>query len=327
MDKIPKFNEFKKYLIFNTTKLNLIIFIFHLFLVQIFFLIKKPIVFVFSYFALYLFVLLVVKINMKNRLLIMAFLQIVFIGSILNFLISQIIQDSILEIGLFYLIILIFSFFVFINQSRTSQYTKSIGLAIHLNKDLNLSHLWKKFQNTIDFIHLDYIDEEFAPDNIAKNLPVVHEIKNRWPDKLIQLHIMSKDYKNVINKLNEKNIDYYIHEEFINLNSFVLKDNLGAVITTQTNDSRIEEIMRTFRKIIILCVERPGYSGQKFDNKIVNKMRTVNNLKNNHVITLDGGMNPKIAKKFNFEFIAASSSLMNTKLPFLHIALYQLKIQ
>tara|TARA_B100000963_G_C22577833_1_gene649379 strand:- start:373 stop:1353 length:981 start_codon:yes stop_codon:yes gene_type:complete len=326
MDKIPKINEFKKYLIFNTIKLNLIIFIFHLFLVRIFSK-EEPIVFMFSYFALYLFVLLALRINMKNRLLLTSFLQIVFIGSILNFLISQLIQDRILEIGLFYFLMLIFSFLIFIYQSRTSQYTKSIGLAIHLNNDLNLSRLWKKFQNTIDFIHLDYIDEEFASDNIAKNLPVVYEIKNLWPDNLIQLHIMSKDYKNVINKLNEKNIDYYIHEEFINLNSFKLDDNLGAVITTQTDESRIEEIMRTFRKIMILCVEKPGYSGQKFDNKIVNKIHTVNNLKNNHVVTLDGGMNPKIAKKFNVELIAASSSLMNTKLPFLHIAHYQLKIQ
>ena len=326
MDKIPKINEFKKYLIFNTIKLNLIIFIFHLFLVRIFSK-EEPIVFMFSYFALYLFVLLALRINMKNRLLLTSFLQIVFIGSILNFLISQLIQDRILEIGLFYFLMLIFSFLIFIYQSRTSQYTKSIGLAIHLNNDLNLSRLWKKFQNTIDFIHLDYIDEEFASDNIAKNLPAVYEIKNLWPDNLIQLHIMSKDYKNVINKLNEKNIDYYIHEEFINLNSFKLDDNLGAVITTQTDESRIEEIMRTFRKIMILCVEKPGYSGQKFDNKIVNKIHTVNNLKNNHVVTLDGGMNPKIAKKFNVELIAASSSLMNTKLPFLHIAHYQLKIQ
>ena len=106
MDKIPKINEFKKYLIFNTIKLNLIIFIFHLFLVRIFSK-EEPIVFMFSYFALYLFVLLALRINMKNRLLLTSFLQIVFIGSILNFLISQLIQDRILEIGLFYFLMLI----------------------------------------------------------------------------------------------------------------------------------------------------------------------------------------------------------------------------
>ena len=138
---------------------------------------------------------------------------------------------------------------------------------------------------------------------------------------------MASNYKDVINKFADEELEYFIHEEFIKESSNVFSENIGVVITTKTKESRIKEIMNKFNKIMILCIDKPGYSGQKFNEDIVKSINIVSNLVNNHEIILDGGINPKIGRKFNVDSLVSASSLESSKYPFFHVLKYQLKKQ
>ena len=75
-------------------------------------------------------------------------------------------------------------------------------------------------------------------------------------------------------------------------------------------------MIQTFNNIMILCIDKAGESGQEFSEKydsIIKKIIDLTKNKNNK-ITLDGGMTPNIASKYNVaEVVTASSVLGNPK--------------
>ena len=221
------------------------------------------------------------------------------------------------------LILVIFNKIIFINPDKF----RDLGIALHLNNKLNVIDKYKKIKNNPDFIHLDYISNEIAPNNESINTELISTIKNTWPNKNIQIHIMAKNYQDVINEIGDEGLDYFIHEEFLKENLDVFSENIGVVITTKTNKSRIEEIMSKFNKIMVLCIDKPGYSGQKFNEDIAKSINIISNLSSHHEIILDGGINPEIARKFNVDSLVSASSLESSKYPFFHVLKYQLKKQ
>ena len=49
-------------------------------------------------------------------------------------------------------------------------------------------------RNYADFLHLDLIDETINKKNVSTDLRVLEQVIELWPNKDIQLHLMSTNY-------------------------------------------------------------------------------------------------------------------------------------
>ncbi|PIR44095.1 hypothetical protein COV23_01650 [Candidatus Wolfebacteria bacterium CG10_big_fil_rev_8_21_14_0_10_31_9] len=91
-----------------------------------------------------------------------------------------------------------------------------------------------------------------------------------------------------------------VHAEAIDLKKFKIydlefKNKLGIAIKSNIKVEKLISYLDKIKFVLLLSV-KAGYSGQKFDKKILEKIKF---LKKNYpkiVIEVDGGVNPKIAK-------------------------------
>ena len=204
---------------------------------------------------------------------------------------------------------------------------QTTGLAIHLNTDLNLEYIYNKVGNTPDFIHVDLIDSSFNKKNIATDLIMLEAIKKLWPKKRIQLHVMSKDPASWIDK-----IDIYLEEIFVHLDTDASKlekvktENFGIVINHNATIEEINLAVNNYKKIMVLCIEKPGLSGQKFQDQADRTIKLLldKTYKKNSKVVLDGGMTPHIATKYFVDDIVSASSVLDSKYSKLQITNFQL---
>ena len=72
---------------------------------------------------------------------------------------------------------------------------------------------------------------------------------------------------------------------------------------------------------MILSIENPGFSGQKFNKNSFDLIDRIDKRKDRKKLSLlvDGGVNSKIIKKINCEKIASGSAVLSSKKPILEI--------
>ena len=209
----------------------------------------------------------------------------------------------------------------FLHRRYTFKNYQKIGVAIHLNKSNNVAEIFNKVKNFPDFIHIDLIDETYNSENISIDIEMLNKIRELWPQKKLQIHLMSKNPNFWISQLpKSRNTEVFFHyDENINIekiSSLILSKNFipGVVLHNQMSESQIPKLMNSFSNFMVLCVSKAGFSGQVFQNKysdLINKLIKISEQVNDVKITLDGGITPKIASKFNVQEVVSASSILN----------------
>jgi|TARA_Y100000294_G_scaffold177044_1_gene201208 putative flippase GtrA len=168
------------------------------------------------------------------------------------------------------------SFFIigyFLHRKFSFSDFKKVGIAFYLDKKLNLKKIFKSIGNNSNFIHIDIVDKSFSKNKLNNDISVLSEIKKTWPNHEIQTHIMSKKPSKILKDVIEYSDTIFIHYEINeNLNELRKKiesqnKKFGVAITLKTPPKKILNVLKKATNLLILSVDDPGFSGQKFNFK------------------------------------------------------------
>lgn len=149
----------------------------------------------------------------------------------------------------------------------------------------------KILSTSADYIHLDIMDGTFT-EGSSFNLDDFSIVNKKY-----DIHIMSKDLDNQINKairLNPEYVSFHFEatkdiDKYINL----LKQNnikVGLAISPKTKLYKIKKYLDKIDMLLIMSVI-PGKGGQKYIDKVTKKIIKANKIKSDFVISVDGGIN------------------------------------
>lgn len=163
----------------------------------------------------------------------------------------------------------------------------------HLGRDIErINH------SRAEWLHLDIMDGVFVP-NISYGMAIT-EVIRRHTTKVLDVHLMIVDPDRYIDRFKEAGADYLtVHVEttrHLNRTLQAIRDagmKAGAALNPHTPLCSVEEVAEYADMILIMSVN-PGFSGQKFIESSVDKVRRLKELlrkKNSGaLIQVDGGV-------------------------------------
>ncbi len=209
--------------------------------------------------------------------------------------------------------------------------TRKVGVAIYANGYEDIKKIFNSIGPYPDFIHVDIVDQTMNQDAVDPNLSKLEVVKAYWPNHSVETHIMSKNPLELINQniLNFSDI-IYVHNEIQNKDKVInlIKDNKktpGIVLHSIYDYSDIESCLKGFEQILVLSIEKPGVSGQKFNEKSFKLIEKINSLKNRNRFSLcvDGGVKSNIINKFISEKVVSGSDVLSSNHPIRKIMMLQ----
>ena len=201
--------------------------------------------------------------------------------------------------------------------------TRKVGVAIYANGYEDIKKIFKLIGPYPDFIHVDIVDKTMNNEASDPNLSKLELVKAYWPNHSIETHIMSKKPLALIsgNILDFSDL-IYVHHEIENKNEVISKIKNknkipGIVLHSIYDYENIENIVRGFEQILILSIEKPGKSGQSFNEKSYSLIEQINSLKFRNKITVcvDGGVKSNLINKFISEKVVSGSDVLNSDHP------------
>lgn len=158
-----------------------------------------------------------------------------------------------------------------------------------------------------DVIHVDVMDGRFVP-NITIGPPVVAAVKKATSLPL-DVHLMIVEPEKYIEEFAKAGADYLVvHQEAsLHLHRTVqhikeLGVKAGVSINPSTPVYTLEDIIEDLDLVLIMSVN-PGFGGQAFIPRALDKLRLVSelikarNIKNPPEIEIDGGIKPENARQ------------------------------
>lgn len=174
-----------------------------------------------------------------------------------------------------------------------------------------------------DYIHIDVMDGHFVP-NISFG-PVV--IKNIKTDLIKDVHLMIENPEDYIEEFAKSSANIItIHYEAFKDTLEIIKTiekirSFGIKVGISINpDTKIENIIEFIPKVdmILIMTVNPGFGGQKFIEKTLNKIKRLREMFPDIDIEVDGGINEetaKIAKENGANIFVAGSFIFNSESP------------
>mgnify|MGYP006081649985 CR=1 FL=1 len=216
-----------------------------------------------------------------------------------------------------------FIIFYFLHKNISFKNYVKVGVAIYANGVEDINKIYEKIGPYPDFIHVDIVDESFlenAPEIKSYKLEV---IKALWPNKDIQVHIMSKHPSRWIKEVENYADKIFFHfeideniEDILEENK-ILKNNLGLAVSVNTEFQNYQKYIKLFNNMLFLAIKKPGYSGQQFLEKSYSAIDEINKLTANRKfeLSVDGGVNYFNAKNIKSDEIVSGSFILNNKKP------------
>jgi ribulose-phosphate 3-epimerase len=150
-----------------------------------------------------------------------------------------------------------------------------------------------------DMIHVDVMDGHFVP-NLTIGPPVIKALKKNCSIKF-DVHLMISPVHKYIEAYSDAGADIItIHPEATeDLEKSILKiKSLNKKVGVSLNpESKLDLITNYLEKIdlVLIMSVNPGFGGQKFMPKVLNKVKKLNEIKSNKNmnfdIEIDGGIN------------------------------------
>ena len=200
------------------------------------------------------------------------------------------------------------------------QRNKKVGVAVYLDKNENVKEIFSKVGFHPDYIHIDMVDKSMNYNVNDPDLTKINEVKKFWPNHRIESHIMSKNPEKYIDKLSIHSDVIYFHHE-INENTDKLRQLIiskgakpGVVIHSSKEYKNITSVIKNFNEILLLCIDTPGNSGQKFIHKAYSFIDQINLLseRSNFLLCVDGGLSLENIKKIDCDKIVSASSVFQS---------------
>jgi pentose-5-phosphate-3-epimerase len=200
---------------------------------------------------------------------------------------------------------------------------KKVGVAIYLDSSENINDIFSKVEFYPDYIHVDFVDKTMNQNVEKPNFDKFNEIRAKWPNHRIESHIMSKTPIKYIEKFSKYSDVIYFHieidEQINDVKNLIEKYNIkpGLVLHASKNYKNIEDLVKSYTEILILCIEKPGESGQEFIDESNNIIKSINNLKVRDKLNLcvDGGLSQKNISKIECEKIVSASNVFSNSNP------------
>ena len=218
-----------------------------------------------------------------------------------------------------------------IHRSFSFRDYKQVGVAIYSNGVENIKSIFDRIENYPDFIHVDIVDETINK-NAEQTLSFKSEvIRGYWNSKFIEIHIMSKTPKKWILETIDHVDCIFIHcdineniEETLSLIKSK-KVKTGMVLQEFKHIEIFEKYHGIIDNILILCIEKPGFSGQQFKKDSLKLIEEINRNKYRDQITLtiDGGVNNENISLIKSEKVVSGSYVLNDKDPIKNIMILQ----
>jgi len=167
----------------------------------------------------------------------------------------------------------------------------------------------------INYIHLDVMDGEFVPNVCFNDIDEIRKI-NEVSKYAMDVHLMMNDPSNFISCLSGMNIEFItIHLEIDKDKKILFKSiknlgyKVGLSIKPNTSVSDIIPYLDDIDLILVMSVE-PGYGGQKFMDKTIDRIKELKDLIGNRniLIEVDGGINNETITKIKNADIAVVGS-------------------
>ena len=150
-----------------------------------------------------------------------------------------------------------------------------------------------------DMIHVDVMDGHFVP-NITIGPPVIKSLR-KYTDLPFDVHLMISPVHKYIEDFSKAGSDIItIHPEATKnvKDSIDLIQSLGKKVGLSLNpDTPIDKIEKYLDQIdlVLVMTVYPGFGGQKFISKVLNKIKNLKNIKDENKfsfdIEVDGGVN------------------------------------
>ena len=240
--------------------------------------------------------------------------------------ISYFIQENLMKLidvpyfqSMFLVSGLTFWFFYFLHKTFSFKNKSQIGLALHLNKNEKIEDIYNQIRNFPDFIHIDLISEDYNSQNISTDINLISKIENLWPKKTKQVHLMTNNPIEYIKKINNTKYIYFIDINFVkeyqlNLNE-LSKFNIGFTILMNSSKKEMDEALSLDNELMLLCVDKPGMSGQMFSENAYDIIQYIDKNINKSKITIDGGVNLDIIKNTSFNKYVSASNILTSLHP------------
>jgi ribulose-phosphate 3-epimerase len=177
-----------------------------------------------------------------------------------------------------------------------------------------------------DWLHIDVMDGVFVP-NISFGLPVVEAMK-RHAKKPLDVHLMIVNPDQYIADFKKVGADYltvhyeactHLHRTIQLIHQHEMK--AGVALNPHTPVEALSEIICDLDLVLIMSVN-PGFGGQKFIHKAVEKVRKLKNLieqsGSKALIEIDGGVNldtGKLLADAGADALVAGSFVFNSESP------------
>ena len=190
-----------------------------------------------------------------------------------------------------------------------------VAVSIHASDDFTIDIL--KNLKGLDFIHIDIMDGKFVP-NLKLNLEIFKKIISEF-NLPIEAHLMVENPLEYIDKIIDYIDVFLFHIEIKeNIQEIIMKvksynKKVGLVINPDTEIHKLEKYLPIIDTILILGVS-PGFSGQKFIETTVDRLRKLAKFKKKYPIEIrvDGGVNLETSKKLpNADILISASAILN----------------
>ncbi len=154
-------------------------------------------------------------------------------------------------------------------------------------------------QSEADWFHIDVMDGVFVP-NISFGFPVLKAIKS-MSKKPLDVHLMIVQPDRYIQDFKDNGADIltvhyeactHLHRTLQAIRQAGMK--AGVSLNPHTPVDVLEDVLDEIDLVLIMSVN-PGFGGQKFINRTFEKIRRINQLReesgNSFLIEVDGGVN------------------------------------
>ncbi|MFX0039503.1 MAG: ribulose-phosphate 3-epimerase [Promethearchaeota archaeon] len=196
---------------------------------------------------------------------------------------------------------------------------KKVAVSIHAKENFTVDVL--KGLEGFDYIHVDIMDGIFV-NNESRNLDVFQKINEAYSYPIIA-HLMVVDpfkyIKEIINYIDiflfHFEIDHYKDKIINEVRKYNKK--VGIAINPSTDIKEIIPYLKRIDMILVMSVN-PGWSGQKFLYKSIERLNYLAKYKNkyNFFIDIDGGINLVNARLLiNTDILTSSSTILKAQDP------------
>lgn len=150
------------------------------------------------------------------------------------------------------------------------------------------------------YLHLDVMDGNFVP-NISFGAPVIASLR-KHSNLIFDVHLMIENPEKYIKDFVDAGADIitvhvestkHLHRTIQLIKSYGKK--VGVTLNPATSLETLKYVLSDIDMVLIMTVN-PGFGGQAFIEKMVEKIKEIRNINSTIDIEVDGGINDKTAQ-------------------------------